>query len=521
MRFSENKVNSLVQLLRSLSFPFVGPNNYTESGHQYKQMWISLSVIALTFCHRSANVSAAVGRFPPHIRGSLADGVFVPEDLRGKCHDLYTSKDACDADPVCSWCECSAVPSSCFDLTDVDKLPPSVFACSKESDLLLLPQDHRVIEAATQELSLIKEEVDPEELKCFLKQQDKDTCIQDASLHCSWCTIEEEGQEAEGCLPGFVAKSLLDKHALTECSPSPARSSLDVEETFPNPHGVLCGFHADHDSCDTDDKCSWCQVTLPHLKDQLPETCASKESAQQMIDMKIFSSCDGVSEKDQEEQDDILTPATSTNAKPLSSATSTSLKHTFLFDSHIKFSLEDDAVDPSFCDPKSPKSLAGYVSLQGSIYDEGKEDKHYFYMFFESRSKADENTPFFIWLTGGPGCSSSLALFAENGPCSVNEDGDGTIPNPYSWNSNAHALWLDQPTGVGFSYGAVDDHDEEMVGENAYYFLQSFLQMHPEYAKNPLFITGESYAGHYGKRYFFRFRTWLHEYLCRNIMICN
>ena len=36
-----------------------------------------------------------------------------------------------------------------------------------------------------------------------------------------------------------------------------------------------------------------------------------------------------------------------------------------------------------------------------------------------------------------------------------------------------------------------------MVGENAYYFLQSFLQMHPEYAKNPLFITGESYAGHY------------------------
>jgi len=101
--------------------------------------------------------------------------------------------------------------------------------------------------------------------------------------------------------------------------------------------------------------------------------------------------------------------------------------------------------------------------------------------------------------TGGPGCSSSLALLGENGPCSVNEHGDGTVPNPHSWNENAHALWLDQPTGVGYSYGAIDDHSEEMVGENAYYFLQSFLQSHPEYAKNPLFITGESYAGHYGK----------------------
>lgn len=451
-------------------------------------MLVALEIIGLALFHWIASASATVGRFPPHIRGSdLADSSFIAVDIEGKCHELYDSKEACDADSACSWCECSAVPSSCFEITDVDKLPHGVFKCSKESDLLILPQDHQIIEVATQELHLNKLEIDPEELMCFLQQQDKDTCLHDASLHCSWCTTEEEGQEAEGCLPGFVAKSLLEKHAVMECSPSPTQSSVNVEETFPNPHGVLCGFHAEKDSCDTDDKCSWCQVALPYLKDQLPETCASKESAQQMIDMKVLSSCDGVGD----EHDDAIPP-------PLLTASSTSVqKSTFLFDSHIKLSLEDDVVDPSFCDPKSPKSLAGYVSLKGSIYDEGKEDKHYFYMFFESRSKHDENTPFFIWLTGGPGCSSSLALFSENGPCSVNENGDGTTLNPYSWNSNAHALWLDQPTGVGFSYGAVDDHNEEMVGENAYYFLQSFLQMHPEYAKNPLFITGESYAGHY------------------------
>jgi len=60
-----------------------------------------------------------------------------------------------------------------------------------------------------------------------------------------------------------------------------------------------------------------------------------------------------------------------------------------------------------------------------------------------------------------------------------------------------HMLWLDQPAGVGYSYGRSTDSNEDMVGEDSYYFLQSFFQAHPEYAQNPLFIVGESYGGHY------------------------
>lgn len=40
-----------------------------------------------------------------------------------------------------------------------------------------------------------------------------------------------------------------------------------------------------------------------------------------------------------------------------------------------------------------------------------------FYFFFESRSSKKD--PVVIWLTGGPGCSSELAVFYENGPFTI------------------------------------------------------------------------------------------------------
>lgn len=150
-----------------------------------------------------------------------------------------------------------------------------------------------------------------------------------------------------------------------------------------------------------------------------------------------------------------------------------------------------------FCDASS-KSISGYIDIKGSDYDKEGEDKHLFFWMFEKRGgDADASTPFLVWLTGGPGCSSTLALLSENGPCSVNKDGATTSVNPYSWTESAHVLWLDQPAGVGFSYGAETDSNEAMISEDAYYFLQAFFKQYSEYAENPLFIVGESYAGHY------------------------
>lgn len=149
------------------------------------------------------------------------------------------------------------------------------------------------------------------------------------------------------------------------------------------------------------------------------------------------------------------------------------------------------AADWSYlCDPAS-KQDAGYVKLAN------KADDHYFYWYFESR-RSPATDPLDLWLTGGPGGSSIMAMLAENGPCKILPN-IATEVNPYSWTAQANVVWLDQPTSVGFSHGSQQDKDfnETNVGENIYWFLQGFLEQHPELEGREFFVTGESYGGHY------------------------
>jgi len=214
------------------------------------------------------------------------------------------------------------------------------------------------------------------------------------------------------------------------------------------------------------ESCVWCECSA------IPSECASVSQAEGLPEA-VFN-CDNASQS------------------------KIGLSYNFM--EGITHSISDDEVDKNFCDASSPRSLSGYMDITGSKFDAAGEDKHLFYWFFEKRAASvatDKSIPFVVWLTGGPGCSSSLALLTENGPCSVNSAGDDTIVNPNSWIETAHMLWLDQPAGVGFSYGKLTDHNEEMVAEDAYYFLQAFFKSHPEYNENPIFIVGESYGGHY------------------------
>jgi serine carboxypeptidase-like clade 4 len=52
-------------------------------------------------------------------------------------------------------------------------------------------------------------------------------------------------------------------------------------------------------------------------------------------------------------------------------------------------------------------------------------------------------------MTGGPGCSSELAIFFENGPYTVTKkflQPPELHPNPFSWNNKATVIYIDQVT---------------------------------------------------------------------------
>jgi len=103
-----------------------------------------------------------------------------------------------------------------------------------------------------------------------------------------------------------------------------------------------------------------------------------------------------------------------------------------------------------------------------------------------------------MWLSGGPGCSSELALFAENGPYKVDSDSDVTS-NEYSWNEKGNLLFVDQPVGTGFSHAGFGKgaRNEKDVSEDMMVFFRGFLEQNPEFKGRDFYITGESYAGHY------------------------
>lgn len=142
--------------------------------------------------------------------------------------------------------------------------------------------------------------------------------------------------------------------------------------------------------------------------------------------------------------------------------------------------------DTKLCDP-NVKQYTGYFSIRGT-------NKKYFFWFFEARQNP-ASAPTVAWLTGGPGCSSMLALFGENGPCTVNKDGKSTSLNKYSWSNNANMFWIDQPPGTGFSEGDADSGEEE-VANDMLGFLIALFDALPQYNRD-FYVFGESYAGHY------------------------
>lgn len=122
---------------------------------------------------------------------------------------------------------------------------------------------------------------------------------------------------------------------------------------------------------------------------------------------------------------------------------------------------------------------------------------HYWFVLSQNNPATD---PVLLWLNGGPGCSSLIALMEENGPFRVKDFGQTVYENVYSWNKVANVLYLEAPAGVGFSYatdGNITTNDDQTALENYQALIDFFTNKFPEYQANSFYISGESYAGIY------------------------
>ncbi len=143
------------------------------------------------------------------------------------------------------------------------------------------------------------------------------------------------------------------------------------------------------------------------------------------------------------------------------------------------------------CSELPSKWYSGYLAAS--------KTKSLHYVYIESLDSPTSD-PVIVWFNGGPGCSSLLGLFNENGPFVI-DDGETVIkPNPYPWNQRANLLYIESPAGVGYSLGTTEadlNHTDMSQSLDTFAAIKDFYNNWPELLENDLYISGESYGGIY------------------------
>jgi len=156
-----------------------------------------------------------------------------------------------------------------------------------------------------------------------------------------------------------------------------------------------------------------------------------------------------------------------------------------------------EEIEPAFATFQG-QMHAGLLSITENIEEDN--GKLMFWMFEPDKPKVDDSLV--IWMNGGPGCSSFHAgLFLEMAPVTVPLQPAGSFGqqefvqkefNEYAWTNVTTVMYVEQPVGTGFSYGADPPEDEQALSQDFYNFLQNFNSVFPEHAKKRLYLVGES-----------------------------
>jgi len=163
------------------------------------------------------------------------------------------------------------------------------------------------------------------------------------------------------------------------------------------------------------------------------------------------------------------------------------MKSLFLF---LAFTLVYAQISPE------DKGETGFIT----VHEKGTEKYQLFYWLFKPQNESVNNPPIIFWLEGGPGCSSLLCVFRENGPYRFKEGEPKPVWNKYTWSDKAYLLYIDQPLGTGYSNcsdTSLIPEDQKGVSKHLMIFLEKFFEKYPLLENKDFYVTGHSYGGHY------------------------
>ena len=158
---------------------------------------------------------------------------------------------------------------------------------------------------------------------------------------------------------------------------------------------------------------------------------------------------------------------------------------------HTKSTIDQITELPGLLYEPAFNQFSGYINLPGT-----KKQIHYWFVEAENNP---ETAPLVFWTNGGPGCSGLIGFLTEQGP--FRPDADGILhENAYAWNKVANMVFIEQPVGVGFSYSENEDDykiDDDQAAKDNLATILGFLDKFPNLKYVSLYITSESYGGHY------------------------
>ncbi|KAG7945026.1 hypothetical protein I3843_15G132300 [Carya illinoinensis] len=142
------------------------------------------------------------------------------------------------------------------------------------------------------------------------------------------------------------------------------------------------------------------------------------------------------------------------------------------------------------------KLETGYIGVGDN------EEVQLFYSFVESQ-RSPLRDPLLFWIPPGPGCSGFKALLYETGPLKFRIGNyNGSLPtledNPWAWTQGLNIIYMDAPVGTGFSYSQSSEGyimDDYKHVQQSYEFIQKWLNLHPQFLENQLYVGGDSYSG--------------------------